>query len=380
MDEIQIKQVMDALSKIEERLATAPSAEVVKELSEQQEKLAKQLLELQQKGIKLNSPSAEVKSLGQKVVESEGFKALRAGTSVKCRVEISETKDVANPMLTPTGGVAEAYRRPGINGQPTRPLTIESLFPSIPVTAPSFEYVQETQFQNKAAVVKEGDAKPFSDIKFDVKTGKVVTVAHLAKISKQMLEDLPALVAYLNMRMTYGVDLAVEDQLISGTGEDQLPGIFTEGNYTAHGAAVENLGDAPTLFDLILYAKAKVQSNYYRPNVILLNPMDWIKLQMAKNGSGDYYLGNPASTISNKLWGIDVLDSQAIPSGKFMVLDSVQAGTIWNRSGLVIELFEQDADNVQKNLITVRAERRLGFGIERPLALVGGELTVPSAD
>ena len=46
---------------------------------------------------------------------------------------------------------------------------------------------------------------------------------------------------------------------------------------------------------------------------------------------------------------------------------------------MTVELFEQDVDNVQKNLVTIRAERRLGFGIERVSALVGGDLALPAA-
>ena len=62
-----------------------------------------------------------------------------------------------------------------------------------------------------------------------------------------------------------------------------------------------------------------------------------------------------------------------------MVGDFTQAATLWTRQGMTVELFEQDVDNVQKNLVTIRAERRLGFGIERVSALVGGDLALPAA-
>ena len=51
--------------------------------------------------------------------------------------------------------------------------------------------------------------------------------------------------------------------------------------------------------------------------------------------------------------------------------------TLWTRQGMTVEMFEQDVDNVQKNLVTIRAERRLGFGVERAAALCGGDLTLP---
>ena len=130
---------------------------------------------------------------------------------------------------------------------------------------------------------------------------------------------------------------------------------------------------------MILYAKSKVEQAFFRPNVILLNPMDWTMLQMVKNSSGDYYLGHPASVAPKYLWGLPVWTTPAIAQNKFLVGDFNQAATLWTRQGMTVEAFEQDQDNVQKNLVTISAERRLGFGIERPYALCGGVLTVPSA-
>ena len=98
---------------------------------------------------------------------------------------------------------------------------------------------------------------------------------------------------------------------------------------------------------------------------------------MLKNGSADYYLTSPASIAQPQLWCLPVVTTQAVAT--FMVGDFSAAGTVWTRTGMTVELFEQDSDNVEKNLITIRAERRLGFGIERPGALCGGALTVPSA-
>ena len=195
------------------------------------------------------------------------------------------------------------------------------------------------------------------------------------------MADAPALVAYINQRLVYGIDLVVEDQLVTGNGTGQnLSGILTAGNFTDHGITeLAQLPKNPTSFDLILMAKSKVEQAFFRPNVILLNPADWTNMQMEKNASGDYYLGHPASVAPKYLWGLPVWTTPAITAGKFLVGDFTQAATLWNRQGMTVELFEQDSDNVQKNLVTIRAERRLGFGVERTKALVGGSLTLPTA-
>ena len=381
----EIKQVVEALDRVEGKMGeTAKSNEAeLKRLGDEQTKLSRQLMELQQKGIQ-HQDKPEEKTAGENLVEAENFKAFRDGSAQKARVEIAEQADkkeeAVNPITTPTGGIVQAYRRPGIMPGAFRPLTIEGLFPSLPISTNAFEYVQENEAKNVngAAFVAEGAQKPFGSTDFEAKTGTVKTIAHLARISKQLMADAPALVAYINQRLVYGVDLVVEDQLVTGDGTGQnLSGILHDGNYTVHGATKANLGKAPTIFDLILFAKAKVEDAFFRPNVILLNPIDWTSMLMEKNASGDYYLGHPASVAPKYLWGLPVWTTPAITQGKFLVGDFNAAATLWTRQGMTVEMFEQDVDNVQKNLVTIRAERRLGFGVERAAALCGGDLTLP---
>lgn len=62
----EMKTVMAALETIEKKMSTQVSAERFDELAEQQAKLAKQLLDLQQKGLNLNIPQKKaVKSIGE---------------------------------------------------------------------------------------------------------------------------------------------------------------------------------------------------------------------------------------------------------------------------------------------------------------------------
>ena len=380
-----MKSILEAVERVEGKMSeTAKSNEAeLKRLGDEQVKLARQMLELQQKGIQ-GQKDTEAKTAGDMVVDTDHFKAFRDGSAQKARVELSETfdkKSATNPITTPTGGVVQAYRRPGILPGAFRPLTIEGLFPSLPVTTNAFEYVQEKEAENVngAAFVAEGAQKPFGSTAFETKTGTIKTIAHLARVSKQLMDDAPALVAYINQRLIYGIDLVVEDQLVTGDGSGQkLSGILHTGNYTDHGVTqLKQLPKNPTLFDMILLAKSKVEQAFFRPNVILLNPSDWSAMLMEKNASGDYYLGHPASVAPKTLWGLPVWTTPAIAAGKFLVGDFNQAATLWTRQGMAVEMFEQDSDNVQKNLVTIRAERRLGFGVERAKAMCGGTLALP---
>lgn len=383
----EMKSIESALNNIESKMANSASKEELNKLGEEQVKLARQLADLSQKGIKL-AGTPEIKSVGQQFVETEAYKSVVSGGNMKASVIINEieAKSANDPMLTSNtahGNVIQAYRRPGIMPGVFRPLTIESLLPSINIASNAFEYVKETKFENGADFHAEGAKIGKSSVEFETVSDTVKNIGHMARISKQLVADAPALLAYINLRMVYGVDLKVEDQIVNGVkGSNAFDGLFQTSSFTAHGCQLANLGGAtakPTIFDLILYTKTKMEANFLRPNVILMHPTDWSTLLMTKNASGDYYLGTPSSMASKTLWGIPVFTSPAIPVGKFMVCDTTQAGMIYARQGLELALYEQDEDNVQKGLVTIVARRRLGLGLEKKEALIGGDLAVPKS-
>ena len=74
-----------------------------------------------------------------------------------------------------------------------------------------------------------GATKPQTDIKFDVVTSSVTTIAHWVLATRQILDDVPMLQSYIDGRLTYGLALVEENQLLNGggTGTD-LNGIYTQ--------------------------------------------------------------------------------------------------------------------------------------------------------
>ena len=98
-----------------------------------------------------------------------------------------------------------------------------------------------------------------------------------------------------------------------------------------------------------------------------------------KDSTGQYLVDTAKDSGISYLRGIPVVQSQAIPEGKFLAIDTVQYGTIYNREELTIELFKEDRDNAVRGLITVVATRRLGFAAENPAMACGGDLILPTA-
>src|SRR5690606_33419808 len=99
-----------------------------------------------------------------------------------------------------------------------RDLRVRDVIGSARTTSNNVEYPRETKFDNKAAPVSEGTLKPQSDLEFELYNAPVRTIAHTFKISRQMLDDAPALAAYVGRRGTYGLKFVEDQQLLFGDG------------------------------------------------------------------------------------------------------------------------------------------------------------------
>ena len=104
-----------------------------------------------------------------------------------------------------------------------------------------------------------------------------------------------------------------------------------------------------------------------------MNPQDWANIELMADTTNRYIVGDPQRVTEPKLWGLPVVLSKAMAADSFLVM-SRMAATIYNREGVRVDMSESDADNFTKNLITLRAERRLLLAVEVPSAIRGGDL------
>ena len=350
---------------------SADTKAAIDALGTQQRELADRLLSLEQKGV---TPPVDTKaddSWGAQLVKSDKYAAFAGGQSGKMRVEVKNTLTGSDTTVAPD-------RRPGIVPGAFQPLTLESLYRSVPTTSNAIEYTKENVFTNSAAEAAEGSGKAESSLTWTLVNQPVSTVAHWIKISRQLAMDNAALAAYVDLRMRYGVDRRVETQLAVGDGTaPNISGFMDTGNYTAHGYADAALGSILKKLVLIRKIIGDMEAAGYSPNAIVLNPADWAQVEI------DIFTAGTANIVPFSydamgrpvLFGRRVVTSVGMTADVFAVGDFTSHGTIYNREGVVVEMSESDSDNFTKNLITLRAERRLALASEVPAAIRAGDLT-----
>jgi HK97 family phage major capsid protein len=335
----------------------------------QQRELADRLAQLEQKGITQPEGKAD-ESWGAQLVKSEALKRFQDGSAQKARVELKNTLTGSDTNVSPD-------RKPGVVAGAFNPLTLESFLNSATTSSNAIEFTKEASFTNAAAEAAEGASKAESALTWSLVNMPVSTVAHWIKISKQLSADNVALAAYVNSRMVYGVNRKVETQLVSGDGTSpNISGILDSGNFTAHGYADAALGSSLKKLVLIRKIMADLWAAGYPADAILLNPADWatveIDLLTTQAGQVPFKYDEAGNA---RLWGVPVIQSVGMTADQVAVGAFRQAYTVYNRQGVVVELSDSDSDNFTKNLVTVRAERRLALATEVPAAVRAGDLT-----
>ena len=338
----------------------------------QQREMADRLNQIEQKAT-AKPEDKGISSWGEQFIKSANYGAFAGGNLNKLRVEVKNTLTGSDTNVAP-------QRNAGIVGGAVLPFSMEALLPSTTTSSNAIEFTKEASFTNSAAEAAEGAQKAESALTWSLVNMPVSTVAHWIKISKQLAADAPALAAYVNTRMRYGVNQKVDTQLVVGDGTaPNISGTYDTGNFTAHGysdAAITAI--SATFKKLVLIRKviADLYAAGYPADAIVLNPADWatIEINLFTTAAGQT-LFSVSESGQARLFGLPVIQAIGMAADTFQVGRFSEAYMIYNREGVVVEMSDSDGDNFQKNLITLRAERRLALATEKPAAVRGGDLT-----
>ncbi len=340
------------------------------ELLTKQNELSARQLELEQKleAGDRGKGKDEVKSLGQAVAEHDAVKSyVTNGASGSVKINVQNAITSAN---TSAGDLIWSDRETAIVGIPRRQLRIRDLLGKGRTTSNLVEYAKQVTRTNNARPVTEGEAKPESVYAWDRADAAVRTIAHIVHVSRQALDDAAQLQSEIDGELRYGLDLAEEAQLLTGSGAGQnLSGLIT--NATSYSAAFTPTDK--TMIDDLRLAILQVALNEYSATGIVLHPTDWARIELTKDADKRLMISTPLQLAQPSLWGLPVVATQSISVDKFLVGAFAQAATIYDRMDTEVLISSEHGDNFVKNMYTLRAEKRLALAVKRSASLVYGD-------
>ena len=246
--------------------------------------------------------------------------------------------------------------------------TIASWLGSGTMTSTAIQYYVEALREGKFEAVPELGLKPQLHYTYSTKTDAVTKIAGRIKVSDEMMEDLPFIVSEINGRLMYDLVMEEENQLLNGDGAGaNLTGILNRS-----GLQVMTSPSVGANLDAIYQAKTRVQNatGLYVDGIVI-NPVDYEKFRLSKDGTDNYYGGGPFSGgATPPLWGTSTIVTPAIAAGTVLIGNGRQAATVYRKGGVRVESTNTNEDDFNYNRVSIRAEERIALAVRRPAAIV----------
>jgi HK97 family phage major capsid protein len=251
-----------------------------------------------------------------------------------------------------------------------------------PTNSDAVKYTRILSYTRAAAPVANSAAKPQAAMALDAVTEAVRTIAVWMPVENQQLSDYPALAGLINNELLYDVDKHVEELVIygDGTGEN-FSGIVPD---PAVLDCRTEVGD--TLIDIARRGVTDVRRAGYEPNAILVDPLDWEDIVLAKGTDNRYVWVVVTEGATQRLWGVPVIETVAMQDfagvtteeRTLLVGDFRRGATLWDRESAQISVGWIN-DQFVKNQRTILAEMRAAFGVKRPGAFRKHQTQAPSS-
>jgi HK97 family phage major capsid protein len=344
------------------------------------------------------SAAIEVKTLGDRLVESKEYRDWAAGSfsAHKNRrfaydgligqqkpfhpifgpIERKLISDTALGNPGSAGDVLVPQRLPGVIQLPRQSLRIRDLLRVQPTAAASVDWLKQNTVTRAASPQVEGEAKAESTVTYTTASTPVRTIAHFIQVTTQALADAEWLRSDLDSELMYGLKLKEETEILKGDGlGSHINGILSQAS--AYAGTYDAAGD--TILDKLRHAILEARLALYPVDGIVLNPKDVHDIELLKvdmgggANTGPYQVGN-ARTGEQILtvWGRPVIESDSIDPGDFLVGAFGLGAILFDRLLAVIDISFEHGTNFTENEATIRAEERIALAVTRPAAFVTG--------
>ena len=374
MEAIEVKAALDSIKEQALNLSQEAKNEMKALADDLQAKNATQTetLEAMQKHLDIldlksqDKKSSEVTATFESDVVGEiksnfdNIKNVTKGKSASLELKVVGTMTSAT-NITPANAIVNTYQS-GIAMIPGQLLNFSQLVPTVSSATGAYVVYRETVGEGLIASQIEGASKSLIDFDTAPITYNATYLAGFAKYAKQMAQDLPFLTSWLPTALRREYFIAENARF-----------------HTALAAAATAVpaGTLGNEIERIIKVIALLETKNFSANGVVINPADWAKIAITEKSTGAGYGLPGIVTITNgqlAVNGVNVYKANWIPANKYCVGDWSMAKKVVV-DGLKVEFFEQDGDNVQRNVITARIEERNVLAFDRPDAFYYGDFT-----
>jgi HK97 family phage major capsid protein len=255
-----------------------------------------------------------------------------------------------------TSYVDNAYMRAYVNPH------LRSVFNIIPVSTGSVSFPRGNTPVGEGSFGKQTEGSGKAQVDYDVTVVNTALsfIAGYAKVSRQMVDDLPFLQSYLQSSLVEDFQKAEDTYYLNAIASSATAG-STSATVTAE-----------KFIDYI----AQLGALNWNANLILTTYAGWASVLKTLPSGGSYSVPGGLTIDNNgnvRIMGIPVVPHSLVTASKAYIMDTSKYSIV-QQSGLAVRSTEFDQDDFVKNLITFRCEARCELLQFQPSAAIYGAI------
>lgn len=276
-------------------------------------------------------------------------------------------------MLTTSGGPGAGtivpQRRAGIINPMTNDMLVRSLMNVTTTNTPVLSYVREVAVTGGPAGVAEGALKPQVSITTEVLQATAKKIAAHAKLSEELMADVPGFTGYITGRMTDLLQKEENRQILYGTLTTELTGLATVASPFAYPGYIVA---APQNWDVLAATNALLVKTPYKlnPTAHVINPAQFYQMASYKDANNNYIAPIIFTNGVPTIFGQPLVVTSEITAGDFLSGNFRVGAEIYQREGISVRVYDQNEDDAVKNMVTIVIEERLMMPIYIPGAFI----------
>ena len=302
------------------------------------------------------------KSAGEQYANSVAFKGIQGNQSPEATLDI----ELKTLFQTTAGWAPEVDLGPRLVLSAQRPVQVLDLLPQTTTQQTAVTYMEETTFTNAAAETGEGGTYAEAALALTKQTAGVKKIAVYLPMTDEQLEDEARAIGYVNNRLPFMIRQRLDGQVVNGDGlGDNLTGILQTVGIGSQPRGTD--ADADAIYKGIVLSRVTGRAF---PDAVLYHPTNWQTIRLLKTTDGIYIWGSPAEAGPARIWGLPVVETDAVPVGTALVGDFANFSELSTRRGITVQTTNSHSDDFINGKLAMRADMRAALVVYRPAAFV----------
>ena len=335
-------------------------------MEETKKVMQKQLdeLDVEIQKVKKGEVSHSVKTFAQELKEqltkeAASLKGMTERKVKELQLEVKSFLETANASVTTGSLIPTPQFEVGISKAPDRMPFILDLIQTGVANSLTVYYTQRKTRTDNSGWVTEGTLTKVgggnvteSVLGYETVAVTMQNLTEFIKVSNNSIDDIDWLLSEVQTELLTLMALKLDAALLTGTvAANGFDGIYTAATAFNAGGATLETGVTANNYDVLQFALTQVKKANFRPNVVVLNPVDLNAMKLTRDNDGGY-IWPPHIMQNPAVDGVRIVENNGITAGTYLVGDFTKA-KFWMRKGMEIRIWEQNDTDAQYQLKTI---------------------------